>query len=184
MRPAVVRVLRAIGAALLAIAGFCVVEVFGLIAGFSVIGILASMVAQPVVLGGIVLGPAALVTGLLRRRSGRPTSGITLVDVVVHAVLLANSLLLLAVHLTPGAGSEPHLAMTVATGAVALVGVPASVWLSWARAFGPVGADAPRTPLRVTVLRASHAVNLAVAAVMVASSIGPLRPLLLGSPLM
>jgi hypothetical protein len=177
------RVLRPLGRAALVAVGLGVVEAFALLAGFSPFGILLALIARQVVLIGAALGLVALAVDVVRRRSGRPAGGISAGDAAVHAVLLLNATLLVpAFVLGRGLlGPEVGLAAAIATGTVALVGVPVSVWLSWARAFTPVDEVATRARTRVRTLRAAFAVGLVVAALTTVPLSAPPSPLLLGS---
>jgi hypothetical protein len=181
MASAPVRAGRFAARALLAAAGFALTEGLALAAGFSPVGFMLAMVAQPLVVIGPVAGLAALGVGLLRRRR---SGGITAVDLAVHAALLANTaLLVLAFVLRPaGLGADVLLGLGVASGTAALIGIPASVYLSWLRAFrapDPVGA--PTSAGRRWILRVAHAVNLAAAVALLLPTTGPFMSGLLGS---
>ena len=170
------------GRVLLAICAFAVAEFIGVSVAFSG-GIVLLPFAPVLVLLGLVGGLAGLLVGLVRRRRGAASGGIGGFDLLLHAVLLANTLLigalLLLQGLVPGDLREPLLGGVVVAGSSALVGVPLSVALTWTRAF------ARRDPVpsrrEEWVLRCSHAANVVLAVCVAATSSGSVTTLLLGS---
>ena len=147
-------------------------------------GILLVPFAPILVVAGLVAGVTGLMAGVVRRRAGMPGGGIGGFDLLLHAVLLANtvliSVILLLLRGVGGGGSgEMVLGGFIVSGSLALVGIPFSVGTTWARAFTPRSA----APARVQewVLRISHAANVALAVAVAVSSAGSLPALLLGS---
>lgn len=167
---------------LLGLGAFAVAEFTGLAFAFSG-GMLLVPCVPVLVVAGLIAGVTGLIVGVGRRRAGVPAGGIGGFDLLLHAVLLANTVLISVLLLLRGVGGGGIGALLfggfIASGSLALVGIPFSVGTTWARAFTP----RPAVPGRVQewVLRISHAANIALAIAVAASSAGSLPTLLLGS---
>ncbi|MBW4042930.1 MAG: hypothetical protein HIU86_12530 [Acidobacteria bacterium] len=167
---------------LLGTGALAVAEFIGLVFAFSV-GIVLVPFAPVLLLAGLVAGVVGLVVGAVRRRAGAPAGGIGGFDLLLHAVLLANTVLIAVLLLVRGLGGsglgDLLLGGMVVAGSLALVGMPCSVGTTWARAFTP-RSGAPARP-QDWVLRVAHTANVALAAAVVVSSAGSVPTLLLGS---
>jgi hypothetical protein len=167
---------------LLAVAAFVVLELLGLCIALPVLLVLGPT-TPIVVAAGLLLGLAALAAGAVRRRAGDAAGGVTDGDLVVHAALLGNTVLLAASFAgrsaVPGDAGQWLLGAGVAAGGIAIVGVPVSVLCSWRRSFTAPTPGPSR--LRRSVLGLSNLANVALAGALLPSAIGPIRDALLGS---
>jgi len=141
------------------------------------LGLLIASVAAPVVEVAAIAGTVALMVAALRRRPGLPIGETASSDFRVHAVLLANSVLILtawaAASTTPIRTIAWWLALAVIpAGVVGLLRALASVGLSWWRVFAPRTTETnPGMRRRAWVVRVAHVGNLAAAAVVVLPSL-------------
>jgi hypothetical protein len=177
MSPLLLRTGRAALRVLGAVALFVGVELAAGLMGLP-LGLMIASVAAPVVEVAAIAGTTALVVAALRRRPGLPVGDTASTDFHVHAVLLANSLLLLtaaaaAVGDTPLRTAASWLVLAaVPAGVVGLLGALASVGLSWWRVFAPRTTETTAgMRRRALVVRLAHVGNLAAAAVVVLPSL-------------
>lgn len=167
---------------LLGLGAFAGAELIGLAFACSG-GILLVPFAPILVAAGVVAGATGLLAEFVRRRAGVPAGGIGGFDLLLHAVLLANTVLISVLLLLRGVGGggigDLVLGGFIVSGSLALVGIPFSVGTTWARAFTARSA----TPARVQewVLRILHAANVALAVAVAVPSAGSLPALLVGS---
>jgi hypothetical protein len=176
MSPLLLRTGRAALRVLGAVALFVGVELAAGLMGLP-LGLMIASVAAPVVEVAAIAGTTALVVAALRRRPGLPVGETASTDFHVHAVLLANSLLLLTA--AAAAGDTPLrtsaswlVLVAVPAGVVGLLGALASVGLSWWRVFAPRTTETTAgMRRRALVVRLAHVGNLAAAAVVVLPSL-------------